>query len=736
MEKVEKKYKNIFRDLNQERDNATDEYEKLKEPFENTKIDESTPLLENKSNSYIVGTLYVSIFILAIFLIYSSPPGYKLIVGSIIGTVLIIIPLVAMGIFFLLKTGAGERPTEKVLGSIGLLTLIVIGITAVPGYVAGDAVINLIKNYNVRDIFILILSLLSGLFLSNSIFGFLGLDLRKSNFFTLVFGFITIILIISKSIAPNFGYESSTKKNIFYAISIIILLALINNENKFISENVLGYNGFSGSLIFLLLIYLGLEMFVIPDGFPALVNGGFTAFFIMMIAVLNEFLKVINIDQNTLYILCGLIATIFGISVAGSVFDTTSIPGKSEFIDAMRKSKEFSFGIFSRVILTILIIASGFIYLNVVQEDISSYDQFEEARKAITFMFPILLIMYFATNIFKAGSSVMSIFYAAATLIIIGLWFYILSKLTESQKDFINYIVGILFIIFVLLSLSMFFLLFGNYLTSMDGMMGIVSNLIFYIPCLIIDIIEWIKNEINNTTPTLGIILILQILVIISYFYLPSIINRSIKSSGIDIIKQPTTISEEVELLGGDRFKMENEITTDGSYSKKVVARRNYCISMWININNNAHNQSALTQEKNIFTYDDKPGIAFKINTDPTVDGESYFIFTLTNQEGNLEENANIKITLPLQKWHYFVFNYNYNTVDVFVNGSLYHSYTFNEKNHPTYDIVTDNIFIGDEDGLSGSICNVTYNTIPLTESEIVNTYNLLNNLNPPIINL
>ena len=164
--------------------------------------------------------------------------------------------------------------------------------------------------------------------------------------------------------------------------------------------------------------------------------------------------------------------------------------------------------------------------------------------------------------------------------------------------------------------------------------------------------------------------------------------------------------------------------------------RRNYCISMWININNNAYNQSALTQEKNIFTYDDKPGIAFKINTDPTVDGESYFIFTLTNQEGNLEENANIKITLPLQKWHYFVFNYNYNTVDVFVNGSLYHSYTFNEKNHPTYDIVTDNIFIGDEDGLSGSICNVTYNTIPLTESEIVNTYNLLNNLNPPIINL
>ena len=345
--------------------------------------------------------------------------------------------------------------------------------------------------------------------------------------------------------------------------------------------------------------------------------------------------------------------------------------------------------------------------------------------------------MGFGTNIFRAGSSMMSIFYAAATLFAIALWFYILSKMTDSQKEFINYIAGILFVIFIILALAMTFLLFGNYLTSMDGMMGIVSNLIFYIPCLLIDFIEWIKNEFNNTTPTLGIILILEILIILSYFYLPSLIDKAVMTSGIEIIKQPNSLDKEIELVGGDRFKMVNEVNPDGGLeTKEVVARFNYSISMWVNINNNAHNQSALVKSQNIFTYDDKPGVEFKINTDPSIDGESHFIFTLSNEKGDLEEKPNIKITLPLQRWHYFVFNYNYNTIDIFINGSLYHSHKFENRTKPTYDISTDNIFIGDDDGLKGSICNVTYNTTPLKENEIVNTYNLLNNLNPPINNL
>ena len=742
MDLFKEKYKNIFRDLYDE-DNQ-DNQDNVKEPFQsdedNTASAGERGVLEgDESQVYVTIMIYAAIILFCSFAIYKINPQHRLVAAGIFGTAFILVPLLTTTIVYFMKSPAGQMPGAKVFFGIVLLGSIMAAIVGIPGMFAIGSVLELIKGYNIRDIFILIFSILTALLLVNSLFGFLGLSQEKTNSFSILSGIITFALVVSKNVAPNYGPESPLKKWILFIIGIIILVTLINNQIKpIISDNELGVNGVSGTLIFILLAYLGLDMFIMENkGFPDVINGLFTAFFIMCIPIINNLLNVIDIDTNTSYIIFGIIATLLGISVAGNVFDLKSAPGKGEFIDQLRKDRTFSFGIFTRIILTILIMISGYRYLYVVKEDISSYEEFEEARKAITFIFPILLIMGFGTNIFKAGSSMMSIFYAAATLFAIALWFYILSKMTDSQKEFINYIVGILFIIFIILALAMTFLLFGNYLTSMDGMMGIVSNLIFYIPCLLIDFINWIKNEFNNTTPTLGIILILEILVILSYFYLPSLIDKAVMTSGIEIIKQPNSLDKEIELVGGDRFKMVNEVNPDGgNQTKEIVARFNYSISMWVNINNNAHNQSALVSEQNIFTYDDKPGVEFKINTDPSIDGESHFIFTLSNEQGNLEERPKVKVTLPLQKWHYFVFNYNYNTVDIFINGSLYHSYKFNNNNKPTYDIVTDNIFIGDDDGLKGSICNVTYNTTPLKESEIVNTYNLLNNLNPPTNNL
>lgn len=735
MDIFKEKYKNIFRDLYDE-DNENDD---IKEPFQsksNEELEEMGLLEGDEAQPYVTIMVYVSILLVCCYFMYTTEN--RLVTGSLLGGLFILIPLLIMLIMFFVKSKAGEMPMAKVFFGVGLLVSISIAVIGIPSMFAVNSVLEIAKGLNIRDISILFFSIGTSLSLLNSIFGFLGMNQETGDSFSIIMGIITFVLIASKSLAPSDSPGSSSKNWIFFIIGILILLTLLNSHaTPFISDNDLGLKGVSASLILILLGYLGLDVFIMEGkGFPDVINGLFSGFFVMMIPIINNLLNVIDIDSNISYTIFGIIATLIGISIAGNVFDLKSAPGKGDFIDHLRKDRLFSFGIFARILLTIIIMISGYRYLYVVNEDISSYEEFEEARKAITFIFPILLIMGFGTNIFRAGSSMMSIFYTAATLFAIALWFYILSKMTDTQKEFINYIVGFLIIIFIILSLAMTFLLFGNYLTSMDGMMGIVSNLIFYIPCLLIDFINWIKNEFNNTTPTLGILLILEILVILSYFYVPSLINKVIMSSGIEIVKQPNSLDSEIELVGGDRFKMENEVSTDGTYSKKSVARINYSMSMWVNINNNAHNQNALINEQNIFNYDNKPGVEFKINTDPSIDGESHFIFTLSNEKGNLEETIKIKVTLPLQKWHYFVFNYNYNTVDIFINGSLYNSYKFDNNNKPTYDIVTDNIFIGDDDGLKGSICNVIYNTTPLKESEIVNTYNLLNNLNPPINNL
>ena len=83
------------------------------------------------------------------------------------------------------------------------------------------------------------------------------------------------------------------------------------------------------------------------------------------------------------------------------------------------------------------------------------------------------------------------------------------------------------------------------------------------------------------------------------------------------------------------------------------------------------------------------------------------------------------------------VFNYNGNSVDIFINGALEYTYLFsNDK--PSFQ-KTDIIVVGQDNGqvnndsIYGSICNVVYYKNPMTNIDIINNYNLLMYKNPPV---
>ena len=463
----------------------------------------------------------------------------------------------------------------------------------------------------------------------------------------------------------------------------------------------------------------------------------FALLIFFMAFINNEFITVYKPEnESTFYSMTGIIALLIGLTMSGSIFNTDSVPDTSIFIEQIRDpSTGFGKGIGIRLLLLLFVLFSGYRYLTVVRDNITSTQQWQIAKDTILFTFPIILIMLFGTNIFKSTSGIWLMIYALITLSLLSGYFYLLSKITNSQKDFMNYIVSVLFILSGVICAAILFILIGNFMSSLNGLPGIISNLLFYIPCLLIQLIEWFKSEINNTTPTIGILFILEIIVILAYFYLPQLIKKATETSGIDIINDPTTLDEQVELVGGDRFKIPKDPDELDGLNTKDKPRYNYSISLWTFINTNVHNGDAINNNLNIFSYDSKPNLKFRVNENDENGEASHFIVEVTNED-KTEEITTLKINLPLQKWHYFVFNYNNNAVDVFVNGELHKTYTFRENNRPAYDIVTDNLLIGDDRGLSGAICNTKYHTTTLTNSEIVNTYNLLQNANPPIINL
>ena len=83
----------------------------------------------------------------------------------------------------------------------------------------------------------------------------------------------------------------------------------------------------------------------------------------------------------------------------------------------------------------------------------------------------------------------------------------------------------------------------------------------------------------------------------------------------------------------------------------------------------------------------------------------------------------------PLQKWNNVVMSYDKGTFDVFINGKLVAS-------HPEIIpyIQFDNVVSGEDNGISGGICNIVYYSGRLSQSRIQTYYGLLKDSDPPVV--
>ena len=82
-----------------------------------------------------------------------------------------------------------------------------------------------------------------------------------------------------------------------------------------------------------------------------------------------------------------------------------------------------------------------------------------------------------------------------------------------------------------------------------------------------------------------------------------------------------------------------------------------------------------------------------------------------------------------MQKWHNLVINYIGGTIDIFLNGELVTS----EKRMVPYKTFN-SMIVGQDNGISGGICNVIYYPSYISRTKIKSNYAYLKNKNPPII--
>lgn len=298
---------------------------------------------------------------------------------------------------------------------------------------------------------------------------------------------------------------------------------------------------------------------------------------------------------------------------------------------------------------------------------------------------------------------------------------------------------------------------------------------IIYIPCLLLDLIQGLQGSVGDTTRTIWIIVAIELLLIAILYGGPYLLNY-IGASASQIVAAPISIKQKYDTklntqskeififhnTGIDRTKEDK--AADCPVEEKK--RYHYAISGWFLLNNNVTTNST---DLEIFNFGNVPRMTYNVSKNElkiycdimstTPNGVSKSNVPIYNSRQNYnaivaagtaagttaaekeEKSANIQMTLeneeldadiPLQRWNYFVINYDGTNMDFFLNNKLIF-----KSNFIMPDIQLKSITIGDttdNKGLSGNICNFAFHKYPLTKEQIRWTYTMLKSQNPPMI--
>jgi hypothetical protein len=343
---------------------------------------------------------------------------------------------------------------------------------------------------------------------------------------------------------------------------------------------------------------------------------------------------------------------------------------------------------------------------------------------------PLLIVFSFVIPFAKTQNSTFKMLLMSITVMVLFAIMYFYTKSNTATFQIMEYITAVIFVMMVIGGLSIFFYIMSNYFKSLSGIQGFITYFIFYIPCLFIDFIKYILNEFNSTSSPILILFVFEIILLILYILLPLILGKIKWTKNNVLLPNSAFLDIKQNISSSELNKTPRLLNQQLSNS---VFNQNYAFSMWIYLNPQSQSFAGYSKESEVFNYGDgKPRITYyndmtNASNNFGASGVDKFKVYFSNSTAPV---AVYKFILPSQKWNNIVINFSSVKADLFINGKLEKTYSF-QGNHPTYDPV-DFITIGENSGLDGAICNIVYYSHPLSLVEIVSHYNMLSLRNPP----
>lgn len=276
--------------------------------------------------------------------------------------------------------------------------------------------------------------------------------------------------------------------------------------------------------------------------------------------------------------------------------------------------------------------------------------------------------------------------------------------------------IQLIIFLMIIVALAIIYKVGYNILYKIEGWPGFIINLIFYIPCMVLDLLEYIKNDFKQAPKAVYVLLIVELILGLLYIYIPKFMNVVSKSlsnkDGKVVLMEPLSINKLSKL--SSYVDLQQSKITD----KTQIINNKFAISAWVYVVSLEPTHSPYNTDATVFEFSDyHPRVIYN--------GAKGKFKAFFNRAKSIE------FDMPLQKWNHVVFNYTKSNADLFINGELKGSALRDPDNENL--TIGDVITVGQTDGLSGGICNLVYFSHPLIAYEIKTMYAINKDKDPPI---
>lgn len=402
------------------------------------------------------------------------------------------------------------------------------------------------------------------------------------------------------------------------------------------------------------------------------------------------------------------------------------------------------------IIFGLVFFTSYQMYLGLYKSDTENpFDDSDMIKNVTKYMFllfvPLFLVFCYIFHLTFDKKTEKTLFITLIMLSFMACIFYYIFIKFEVDLSINSYMSIALLVVIVVVALMILYNIFEKHIRNVDGWTGFIVNLVFYIPCLVNMFFKFLLENYINTPKWIVILFVCELILILLYICaIPAIRNKLMENSVV-LLDKPVMLNEihtELSIELKNSLANKNISPVSGNNLEKSAYRKMYAVSMWVYINPMSKSRIGYTKESNIFYYgnDNKTQYHPKVSFKPVGDKFMFLIYYAGGEYELLE--------LPFQKWNNLVFNYREGGVDLFVNGELNYSYSYSTDKMPDYTDL-DMVVVGDNsdiilddgnlkqfrhsNGLYGAICNVVYFKMPMSKTQIVQNYNLLHILNPPV---